>query len=146
VSLGCTYDEVRSDPGGSWLVVGMIPIYNHKSATRAGRPNAGHAGCTRTRWLYIGTKMLYVPEPEPRVWIVPITSILGRLPLVPVGDTGTIPFSMASKQHACFPEGTCDRANAPGSGSKLFYTTRGPRGPWSGHVGHGLAIRSSHIG
>ena len=43
------------------------------------------------------------------------------LPLVPVGDTGTIPFSMASKQLACFPEGTCDRANAPGSGSKLFY-------------------------
>jgi len=65
--------------------------------------------------------MLYVPEPEPLVWIVPVTSILGRLPLVPVGNTGTIPFSMASKQQAHFPEGTCDRANAPGSGSKLFY-------------------------
>jgi hypothetical protein len=62
-----------------------------------------------------------VPAPEPRVWIVPITSILERLPLIPVGDTGTIPFSMASKQHAYFPEGTCDRATAPGSGSKLFY-------------------------
>ena len=67
---------------------------------------------------HIGTKMLYMPEPEPRVWIVPVTSILGRLPLVLVG---TIPFSMASKQQECFPEGACDRANAPGSGSKLFY-------------------------
>jgi hypothetical protein len=76
-------------------------------------------------WLrgtaHIGTKALYLPAPDPLVWIVPVTSILGSLPLVPVGDTGTIPFSMASKQQSCFPEGTCDRANAPGSGSKLFY-------------------------
>jgi hypothetical protein len=70
---------------------------------------------------HIGTKVLYMPAPEPRVWIVPVSSILGRLPLVPVGDTGTIPFSMASKQQAYFPQGTCDQANAPGSGSKLFY-------------------------
>jgi len=48
VSLGCTYDEVRSDPG-SWLVVGMIPIYNHKAAARAGRPRDGPAGCTRRK-------------------------------------------------------------------------------------------------
>ena len=65
--------------------------------------------------------MHYLPAPEPRVWTVSVTSILVGLPLVPVGDTGTIPFSMASKQQAYFPEGTCDRANAPGSGSKLSY-------------------------
>ena len=28
------------------------------------------------------------------LYVVPITSILERLALVPVGDTGTIPFSM----------------------------------------------------
>ena len=28
------------------------------------------------------------------LYVVPITSILGRLALVPVGDTGTIPFTM----------------------------------------------------
>ena len=38
-----------------------------------------------------GTKQLYQPEPKPVVYIVPTTSILGRLPLIPVGDHGTIP-------------------------------------------------------
>ena len=74
---------------------------------------------------HIGTKMLYLPAPEPLVWIVPVTSILGRLPLLPVGDTGTIPLSMASKIRCkklqCFPEGASDRTNASGSGSHLFY-------------------------
>ena len=65
--------------------------------------------------------LLYLPAPEPRVWIVPVTSILGSLPLVPVGNAGTIPFSMASHKQQCFPGGTCDLAYAPGSGSKLFY-------------------------
>ena len=37
-----------------------------------------------------GTKLLYQPE-KPVVYIVPITSILGRLPLIPAGDHGTIP-------------------------------------------------------
>jgi hypothetical protein len=80
-------------------------------------------------WLrgtaHIGTKMLYLPAPEPRVWIVPVTSILGRLQLVPVGDThwyhSVFRLALASKQQAYFPEGTCDQANAPGPGSKLFY-------------------------
>jgi hypothetical protein len=35
-----------------------------------------------------GTKQLYEPE-KPVVYIVPITSILGRLPLIPAGDHGT---------------------------------------------------------
>ena len=67
---------------------------------------------------HIGTKMLYLPAPEPRVWIVPVTSILGRLPLLSVG---TIPFSMASKKLQCFPQGASDRTDGSGSGSKLFY-------------------------
>ncbi len=33
-----------------------------------------------------GTKQLYQPE-KPVVYIVPITSILGRLPLIPAGTT-----------------------------------------------------------
>jgi hypothetical protein len=36
-----------------------------------------------------GTKQLYEPE-KPVVYIVPITSILGRLPLIPAGDHCTI--------------------------------------------------------
>jgi hypothetical protein len=34
VSLGCIHDDVRSEPG-SWIVVGMIPIFDKKKATRS---------------------------------------------------------------------------------------------------------------
>jgi len=70
---------------------------------------------------HIGTKQVYLPGPAPRVWIVPVASILGRLPLLPAGDTGTIPHSMNMKHQSCFPQGTCDAVRSPGSGSLLFY-------------------------
>ena len=69
----------------------------------------------------IGTKMLYLPKPRPRVWIVPLSSLLGRLPLIPAGDTGTIPHSMHGMMDRCYPGGECDKANQPGKGSTLFY-------------------------
>ena len=75
----------------------------------------------RQKQAQLGTKMLYMPKPEPRVWVVPISSILGRLPLMPLGDTGTIPRSMATRKQASFPEGICDTLNEPGSGSACFY-------------------------
>ena len=49
---------------------------------------------------HIRTKMLYLPKPGPHVWVVPISSILGRLPLVPLGDIGTILRSMAPCKQA----------------------------------------------
>mmetsp|Transcript_802 Transcript_802/g.1918 ORF Transcript_802/g.1918 Transcript_802/m.1918 type:complete len:112 (+) Transcript_802:525-860(+) len=33
-----------------------------------------------------GTMLLYQPEPEPVQYIIPVTHVLGRLPLIPVGD------------------------------------------------------------
>ncbi len=36
VSLGCFQDDVRAEPG-SWLVVGMIPVFDKKKAARVGR-------------------------------------------------------------------------------------------------------------
>ena len=69
----------------------------------------------------IGTKMLYLPQPRQMVWIVPISSILGRLPLVPAGETGTIPHSMTARQRACFEYGECDKADEPGTGSRLYH-------------------------
>ena len=39
--------------------------------------------------------------------VVPITSILGRLGLVAVGETGTIPFSMR-KETKDFPGASCE--------------------------------------
>ena len=50
VSLGCFHDDVRAEPG-SWIVVGMIPIYDKKKATRVPfkRPASGPNGATRRR-------------------------------------------------------------------------------------------------
>jgi len=68
-----------------------------------------------------GTKQLYQPEPQPVVYIVPTTSILGRLPLIPVGDHGTIPAVMRNRKKDLFEYGKCDDIGRPGTGSKLYY-------------------------
>ena len=40
-----------------------------------------------------GSKLIYKLLPEKQiVYVLPITSVLGRLPVVWAGDTGTIPF------------------------------------------------------
>ena len=81
-------------------------------------------GQTRPWWqstAQIGTKMLYLPGPDPKLWVVPIAHILGRLLLVPAGDHGTIPHDMHANQQACFEHGMCDAADGPGTGSPLFY-------------------------
>ena len=45
--------------------------------------------------------------------VVPITSILSKLPVVPVENTGTIPFSMQAEAGE-FPGASCDsRPDAP---------------------------------
>ena len=49
-----------------------------------------------------GTKQLYQPETKPVVYIVPITSILGRLPLIPVGDYGTTPAAKSNRKRELF--------------------------------------------
>ena len=58
---------------------------------------------------------------NPVVYVVPLSHILGRLPLIPAGDFGTIPRNMSGRGDACYPRGSCDKRGAPGSGSKLFY-------------------------
>ena len=66
-------------------------------------------------------KMLYLPSPEPVVYVVPLSHILGKLPLIPAGDYGTIPRSMHGRKDACYERGVCDRRGEPGSGSPLYY-------------------------
>ncbi len=67
-----------------------------------------------------GTKQLYEPD-KPVVYIVPIASILGRLPLIPAGDHGTIPAALRGRERELFPLGKCDDDGRPGTGSKLYY-------------------------
>jgi hypothetical protein len=44
-------------------------------------------------WLkLIGSQILYeLDHRKPVLYVVPVDHVLGKLPLVPVGDTGTIP-------------------------------------------------------
>ncbi len=52
--------------------------------------------------------------------VVPITIILGSLALVPVGDSGTIQFSMR-KQTRDFSGASCDSTDGAGDGNQWWY-------------------------
>ena len=54
------------------------------------------------------------------LYVVPVTSILGRLALVPVGDTGTIPFTMR-KESKDFDGASCNTKMGAGDGSRWWY-------------------------
>ena len=72
--------------------------------------------------------MLYERKQNRQVlYIIPISStgILGKLPLIPVGETGTIPFSMRDKLHE-FDGASCDTKPGEGDGCKLWYVN-----PWA---------------
>jgi hypothetical protein len=53
-------------------------------------------------------------------YVLPVEYILGKLPVVPVGDTGTIPYSM--RQHAeDFVGAAFDTSVGAGDGSRWWY-------------------------
>ena len=75
-------------------------------------------------WLstaQIGTKFLYLPKPYPVLYVVPLSHIMGKLPLVPAGDNGTIPWEMHGRKDVFYPLGMCNSQRSPGTGSPLFY-------------------------
>jgi hypothetical protein len=53
------------------------------------------------------------------LYVIPITAILGRLVLVPVGDTGTIPFTMR-KETNDFAGASCDSKKDAGDGNRWW--------------------------
>ena len=68
--------------------------------------------------------MLYEPDPRKHrgehrnyQWVVPVDSIIGKHPVVPVGDTGTIPYGMA----ASFSGAHGDSRQDAGDGCRLWY-------------------------
>ena len=70
----------------------------------------------------------------PMVYVVPVESILGKLSLVRVGDTGTIPFEPTATSQddidelseQFYPGGIPDTSPGSGDGSKLWHTN-----PWT---------------
>jgi hypothetical protein len=63
----------------------------------------------------------YIRLYEPTDWfeVVPVTHILGKLPIFPDFSTRTIPHSMTGQPG--FPKGKCDSHDGKQLGSKIFY-------------------------
>jgi hypothetical protein len=66
------------------------------------------------------TKQLY-QQGKPVVYIVTVTSILGRLPLILAGGHCTIPAALKGSRRDFFPLGKYDEDRRSGTGSRLFY-------------------------
>ncbi len=75
-----------------------------------------------TEWLLAcRSRIVYERRPDNQVFnVLPVESILGKLPVVPVGDTGTIPYCMC--QHAKdFVGAAFDTREGAGDGSRWWY-------------------------
>ena len=68
----------------------------------------------------VGQKVFYV---------LPISSLLGKLPVVPVGNTGTIPFSMRRSEED-FVNAAFDSAEGAGDGCRWWFVNTWAMG-WS---------------
>ncbi len=71
-----------------------------------------------TEWLLAcSSRIVYGRLPDNQVfYVLPVESILGKLPVVPVGETGTIPYSMEDFVGAAF-----DTREGAGDGSRWWY-------------------------
>ena len=78
--------------------------------------------CFYTEWLKrCQSSIVYERRESAQVlYVVPVSSILGRLPLVPVGTTGTIPFEMLGESLE-FPGAFCDKSKDAGNGCRWWY-------------------------
>jgi hypothetical protein len=75
--------------------------------------------CFIVGWLEsVGFRVVYdLNYKKPILYVVPIQSILGNLPLVPVGDTGTFPHRMRN----AFPGAPGDRRQGAGDGCRMWF-------------------------
>ena len=75
-----------------------------------------------TEWLLAcSSRIVYGRRPDKQVfYVLPVESVLGKLPVVPVGETGTIPYCM--RQHAeDFIGSAFDTRKGAGDGSRWWY-------------------------
>ncbi len=69
-------------------------------------------------WLLAcSSRIVYQCRPDNQVfYVLPVESILGKLPIVPVGETGTIPICMEDFVGTAF-----DTREGAGDGSRWWY-------------------------
>ena len=74
----------------------------------------------------IGTKLVYLPSPEPVLYVVPLSHILGKLPLFQLGTTAPFPGTcMAARTRAI--RLACATVRAPqAQEAPCFTSTPGP--------------------
>jgi hypothetical protein len=79
-------------------------------------------------WLKsVGSRVVYeLDYKKPILYVIPIQSILGKLPLVPVCDTSTIQYHL----RYTFPGAPCDRRPGAGDGCKMWFVNSWALG-WS---------------
>ena len=68
--------------------------------------------------------------------MLPVEDILGKVPVVPVGPTGTIPFSMQGHAQD-FVNAIFDNSEGAGDGSRWWYINSWALG-WSAVVARGI--------
>jgi hypothetical protein len=75
----------------------------------------------------VGSRVLYeLDYRKPVLYVIPIQSILGKLAVVPVGDTGTIPYHLRN----VFPGAPGDRRPGAGDGCGMWFVNSWALG-WS---------------
>ena len=67
------------------------------------------------------SRIIYERKRDSQVfYVLPVASILGKLPVVPIGDTGTIPFAMRQNARD-FVDAAFDTSEGSGDGSRWWY-------------------------
>jgi hypothetical protein len=66
---------------------------------------------------------------NPILYVIPLEGILGKLPVVPVGDTGTIPHRLRN----LFPGAPGDRRPGSGDGCRMWFVNSWAL-RWSSHM------------
>ena len=84
--------------------------------------------CFLVGWLEsVGSRVVYeLDYKKPVLYVIPIQSILGKLPVVPVGDTGTVPHRMRN----IFSGAPGDRRPGAGDGCRMWFVNSWALG-WS---------------
>ncbi len=87
------------------------------------RHDPQHVGLLRI--LAVQIHRLYELDAQlPRLYVMPMTSLLGKLSVAQAGNTGTIPYSMRGRAAECYPGGKCDSTEGKGDGSRLYFVNQ----------------------
>ena len=67
------------------------------------------------------------------LYVIPVESILGRLPVVPVCDTGTTPHTMRAERATDLVSARCDREMGKRDGTRWWFVNNWTMG-WSREI------------